>query len=41
MMAQDPQMAQMAQQDPQQFEIMFEAEVAKVAAQITEELVQR
>ncbi len=33
-------MAQMAQQDPQQFEIMFEAEVAKVAAQITQELVQ-
>jgi len=40
MMAQDPQMQQMAQQDPEQFEIMFEAEVAKVAAQITQELVQ-
>jgi chaperonin GroES len=36
----NPEMAQMAQQDPQQFEIMFEAEVAKVAAQITQELVQ-
>ena len=32
-------MVQLAQQDPQQFEIMFEAEVAKVAAQITQELV--
>ena len=30
----------MAQVDPQQFEIMFEAEVAKVAARITQELVQ-
>jgi hypothetical protein len=40
MMAQDPQMQQMAQQNPEQFEIMFEAEVAKVAAQITQELVQ-
>ena len=40
MMMQNPEMAQMAQQDPQQFEIMFEAEVAKVAAQITSELVQ-
>ena len=33
-------MTQMAQQDPQQFEIMFEAEVAKVAAHIPQELVQ-
>ena len=40
LMAQDPQMQQMAQQNPEQFEIMFEAEVAKVAAQITQELVQ-
>ena len=40
MIMENPEMAQMAQQDPQQFEIMFEAEVAKVAAQITQELVQ-
>jgi len=40
MIMQNPEMAQMAQQDPQQFEIMFEAEVAKVAARITQELVQ-
>jgi len=40
MMADDPEMMQMQQQDPQQFEIIFEAEVAKVAAQITQELVQ-
>jgi hypothetical protein len=40
MLMQNPEMAQMGQQDPQQFEIMFEAEVAKVAAQITQELVQ-
>jgi len=37
---QDPQMTQMAQQDPQQFEHMFEAEVAKVAARMTQELVE-
>jgi len=37
---QNPQMAQLGQQDPQQFEIMFEAEVAKVAARITQELAQ-
>ena len=37
---QNPEMAQMAQQDPQQFQIMFDAEVAKVAARITQELVQ-
>ena len=30
----------MQQQDPEQFSIIFEAEVAKVAAQITQELVQ-
>ena len=40
MIMQNPEMAQIAQQDPQQFEIMFEAEVAKVAARITTELVQ-
>ena len=40
MIMQNPEMAQMAQVDPQQFEIMFEAEVAKVAARITQELVQ-
>jgi len=40
MLMENPQMAAMAQQDPQQFEIMFEAEVAKVAARITQELVQ-
>jgi chaperonin GroES len=39
-MMQNPEMTQLAQQDPQQFEIMFEAEVAKVASQITQELVQ-
>jgi hypothetical protein len=40
MLMENPQMAAIAQQDPQQFEIMFEAEVAKVAARITQELVQ-
>jgi hypothetical protein len=30
----------LSQQDPEQFEIMFQAEVAKVAARITTELVQ-
>ncbi len=40
MMMQNPEMTQLAQQDQQQFEIIFEAEVAKVAAQITQELVQ-
>jgi len=40
MVMQNPEMAQMAQQDPQQFQIMFDAEVAKVAARITQELVQ-
>ena len=39
-MMENPQMQQLAQVDPQQFEIMFEAEVAKVAARITQELVQ-
>ena len=39
-MSENPQMQMMAQQNPEQFEIMFEAEVAKVAARITQELVQ-
>jgi len=39
LLMQNPQMTQMAQEDPQQFEIMFEAEVAKAAARITQELV--
>ena len=37
---QNPETAQMAQADPEQFSIMFEAEVAKVAARITQELAQ-
>ena len=40
MMLDDPEMAQMQQQNPEQFSIIFEAEVAKVAAQITQQLVQ-
>jgi len=40
MMAEDPQMQMMMQQDPEQFDIIFQAEVAKIAAQITQELVQ-
>ena len=40
MMMQDQQMMAMSQQDPENFQIMFEAEVAKVAARITQELVQ-
>ena len=40
MMAQDPQMMQMQQADPQQAQIMYDAEVAKRAAQITSELAQ-
>ena len=39
-MAEDPQMQMMMQQDPEQFDIIFQAEVAKIAAQITQELVQ-
>ena len=39
-MMENPQMQQLAQVDPQQFEIMFEAEVAKTAARITQELAQ-
>ena len=41
MMAQDQSMMMMQQQDPQQFRILYDAEVAKMAAQITNELVQR
>jgi len=40
MMQQNPEMIAFSQQDPEQFEIMFQAEVAKVAARITTELVQ-
>ena len=40
MVAQDPQMAEMQQADPQQFQIMYDAEVAKRAAAITQELAQ-
>ena len=40
MLMQNPEMAQMGQENPQQFEILFEAEVAKAAARITQELVQ-
>jgi len=40
MLMQNEQMMAMSQQDPQQFQIMFEAEVAKVAARITQELAQ-
>jgi len=40
LMMENPQMQQLAQQDPQQFSIMFEAEIAKVAAKITQELAQ-
>ena len=39
-MSQNPQMAEMQQADPTQFRIMYDAEVAKRAAQITQELVQ-
>jgi|TARA_S200002703_G_scaffold3700_1_gene5232 hypothetical protein len=40
MMMQNQQMVALSQQDPQQFSILFEAEVAKVAARITQELIQ-
>jgi hypothetical protein len=40
MLNENVEMQQMAQQDPQQFQIMFDAEVAKAAARITQELVQ-
>ena len=39
-MANNSDMQQMAQQNPEQFQILFDAEVAKAAAQITQELVQ-
>tara|TARA_E500000305_G_C3973975_1_gene213393 strand:- start:130 stop:1026 length:897 start_codon:yes stop_codon:yes gene_type:complete len=39
-MQQDPQMAQMAQENPQQFKAMFDSQVAKRIAQITTELAQ-
>ena len=39
-MSDDPEMAQMAQQNPQAYQIIFDSEVAKRAAQITNELVQ-
>jgi hypothetical protein len=40
MISQNPQMAEMRQADPKQFRIVFDAEVAKKAAQITQELAQ-
>tara|TARA_Y100000004_G_scaffold174609_1_gene213467 strand:+ start:2399 stop:4729 length:2331 start_codon:yes stop_codon:yes gene_type:complete len=39
MIAENPEMGAMQQQDPEQFRIMFDAEVAKRAAAITRELV--
>ena len=39
-MSQNPEMTQMQQADPEQFQIMYDAEVAKRAAQITSELAQ-
>ena len=39
-MAQNPEMAEMQQADPEQFQIMYDAEVAKRTAQITSELAQ-
>ena len=40
MMSDDPEMSQLAQENPQAFQIIFDSEVAKKAAQITNELVQ-
>ena len=40
MMSDDPEMAQLAQENPQAYQIIFDSEVAKKAAQITNELVQ-
>jgi hypothetical protein len=40
MMQQDPQMAQIAQQSPDQYKILFDSQVAKRVAQITAELAQ-
>ena len=39
-MQQDPQMAQLAQENPQQYKMMFDSQVAKRIAQITAELAQ-
>jgi len=39
-MMENPQMQQLAQTDPEQFRIAFDAEVAKAAARITQELAQ-
>jgi hypothetical protein len=39
-MSQDPEMQRLSQQNPEQFEIIFQGEVAKAAARITQELVQ-
>ena len=39
-MVQNPEMAEMQQADPEQFQIMYDAEVAKRTAQITSELAQ-
>jgi hypothetical protein len=39
-MQQDPQMAQMAQENPQQFKVMFDSQVAKRVAEITTQLAQ-
>jgi hypothetical protein len=40
LMSQDPEMQRLSQQNPEQFEIIFQGEVAKAAARITQELVQ-
>jgi len=39
-MQQNPQMAEMAQQNPQQFKVMFDSQVAKRVAEITTQLAQ-
>jgi len=39
-MMQNPEMLQLQQQDPEQFQIMYDAQVAQRASQITAELVQ-
>jgi hypothetical protein len=39
-MSQDPEMQRLSQQNPEQFEIIFQGEIAKAAARITQELVQ-
>jgi hypothetical protein len=40
LMSQDPEMQRLSQQNPEQFEIIFQGEIAKAAARITQELVQ-